>query len=68
MSRFKPRSTKYPWRDFLTAVEVQALSECDLLIAARNADLGNARRLRASIVATASKRAQAHAGREGRHG
>ena len=61
MSRFKPRPPKYPWRDFLTAVEVQALSECDALIAARKADLGNARRIKASIVATASKRAKANA-------
>lgn len=60
MSRFKPRSPKYPWRDFLTAVEAAALSEYDALIEHRKADMANARRYRASIIATATKRAKAH--------
>lgn len=63
MSRFKPSAPKWPWRNFLTAVEADAVSEFDAVIEHRKADLANARRARASIITTATARAKAHAGR-----
>lgn len=62
MSRFKPRTPKWPWRDFLTEAERQQLDRAE----AAKAEWKRLNTERAGITNRAIQRAKAHAGREGR--
>lgn len=64
MSRFKPRTPKWPWRDFLTEAERNVLARAD----AAKAEWKRLNAERAGIANRALQRAKAAAGREQDHG
>lgn len=64
MIRFKPRTPK--WRKHATAEENSIVDGCDRNIKTHKDAMAEARRIKANTINAVNKRAQAHAGREGR--
>ncbi|WP_038367936.1 hypothetical protein [Bosea sp. UNC402CLCol] len=64
MSRFKPRTPKWPWRNFLTADEARILARAD----AAKSEWKRLNVERAAITNRAIQRAKANAGREVENG
>lgn len=60
MSRFKPRTPKWPWRDFLTAAEANTLARAE----AAKAECMRLNADRASITNKAIQRAKAAGARK----